>query len=199
LSATKLPRNSHNLILKDSLKCHPGNGASIRFWKDLWFGEEHLCTRYNRLFRLDLNEDCLLCERFNEGSSNWQRLRPITSGRTESKLHSFQSELAVVTLSSSYDSWKWNIRNDGSFSVASTQTHIDHYMLPSLTSTTTWIACLPRKVNIFLWRFNLDRLPHRLNLSKHGIKIGSIICPICNNNMESAEHIFFSCKMAAQI
>nr|GEX60866.1 RNA-directed DNA polymerase, eukaryota, reverse transcriptase zinc-binding domain protein [Tanacetum cinerariifolium] len=162
--------HSHNLIPKDTLKCHPGNGTSIRFWKDLWFGEELLCTRYNRLFRLDVNEDCFLSERFNEGGWNWQWLRPIIFGR-----------------------------NDVSFSVASTRTHIDHYMLPSLTSTTTWIACLPRKLNIFLWRFNLDRLSHRLNLSKHGIEIGFILCPTCNNNMESAEHIFFSCKMAAQI
>ncbi|GKA27514.1 RNA-directed DNA polymerase, eukaryota, reverse transcriptase zinc-binding domain protein [Tanacetum coccineum] len=123
--------HSDNLSPKDTLKCHPGNGASIRFWKDLW---------------------------------------PITSGRTESKLHSLQSELVVVTLSSSHDSWKWHIENDGSF-----------------------------PVNIFLWRFNLDRLPHRLNLSKHGIDIGFILCPICNNNMEPAEHIFFACEMAAQI
>ncbi|GJW30095.1 putative RNA-directed DNA polymerase, eukaryota, reverse transcriptase zinc-binding domain protein [Tanacetum coccineum] len=166
--------HSHNLIQTDTLKCHPRNGASIRFWKDLWFGEEPLCTRYNRLFRLDVNEDCLLIERLNEGSWNWQWLRPITFGRTESKLHSLQSELAVVTLSSSHDSWKWHIGNDGSFSVASTRTHIDHYMLPSLTSTTTWIACLPKK-------------------------IGSILYSIWSNNMESAEHIFFSCEMAAQI
>ncbi|GJY36090.1 RNA-directed DNA polymerase, eukaryota [Tanacetum coccineum] len=89
--------------------------------------------------------------------------------------------------------------SDGSFSVASTRTHIDHSMLQSLTSSTTWIACLPRKVNIFLWRFNLDRLPHRLNLSKHGIEIGSILCPICSNNMEFAEHIFFSYEMVDQI
>ncbi|GJX94717.1 RNA-directed DNA polymerase, eukaryota, reverse transcriptase zinc-binding domain protein [Tanacetum coccineum] len=163
--------HSHNLIPKDTLKCHPGNDASIHFWKDLWFGEEPLCTRYTRLFCLKVNEDCLLSERFNEGSWNWQWLRTITSGRTESKLHSLQSELAVVTLSSSHDLWKRHIGNDGSFSVASTRTHIDHYMIPLFTSTTTWIACLPRKVNIFLWRFNLDRLPHRLNLSKHGIEI----------------------------
>nr|GEV68229.1 RNA-directed DNA polymerase, eukaryota [Tanacetum cinerariifolium] len=139
---------------------------------DLWFGEEPLCTRYNRLFRLDVNEDCLLSERFNEGSRNWQWLRPITSGRTESKLHSLQSELDVVTLSSFHGSWKWHIGNDGSFSVASTRTHIDHYMLS---------------------------LSHRQNLSKHGIEIGSILCPICNNNMESAEQIFFSCEMVAQV
>ncbi|GKB99257.1 RNA-directed DNA polymerase, eukaryota, partial [Tanacetum coccineum] len=114
-------------------------------------------------------------------------------------LLNLQLELTEVTLSSSPDSWKWHIGNDGSFSVASTRTHIDHLMLPSLASSTTWTTCLPRKVNIFLWRFGLDRLPHRLNLSKHGIEIDSILCPVCHNHVESAEHIFFSCDVASQI
>nr|GEV23697.1 RNA-directed DNA polymerase, eukaryota [Tanacetum cinerariifolium] len=110
-----------------------------------------------------------------------------------------QVELVDVHLSSTQDSWKWHIGSDGSFTVVSTRTHIDLSMLPSLASSTTWIKCLPRKINIFLWRFNLDRLPHRLNLSKHGLDIDSIICPVCNLNVESADHVFFSCEMAAQV
>ncbi|GJW50908.1 hypothetical protein Tco_0092259 [Tanacetum coccineum] len=96
----------HSILSKDSLKCHLGNGTSIRFWKDLWLGDEPLCSRYNRLFRLDTNEDCLLSERYNEGSWNWQWLRPIASGRTESMLYSLLIDLAGVTLSSSPDLWK---------------------------------------------------------------------------------------------
>lgn len=113
-------------------------------------------------------------------------------------LHNLQLELTEVTLSSP-DSSKWHIGNDGSFTVASTRTDIDHLMLPSLASSTTWTACLTRKVKNFLWRFDLDRLPHRINLSKHGIEIHSILCPVCHKHMESAEHIFFSCDVASQI
>ncbi|GKD55254.1 RNA-directed DNA polymerase, eukaryota, reverse transcriptase zinc-binding domain protein [Tanacetum coccineum] len=191
--------HSQSILPKESLKCHPGNGSTIRFWKDLWLGDETLCSRYNRLFRLDINENCLISDRYNDGRWDWQWHRPIASGRTESMLQSLLSELVNVNLSSSADQWKWNIGSDGSFSVASTRTHIDHIMLPSLASSTTWLPCLPRKVNIFLWRFNLDRLPHRLNLSKHGIDIDSILCPICNKYMETAEHTFFSCEVSAQI
>ncbi|GKA54620.1 RNA-directed DNA polymerase, eukaryota, reverse transcriptase zinc-binding domain protein [Tanacetum coccineum] len=36
--------------------------------------------------------------------------------------------------------------------------------------STTWDKSLPRKVNIFMWRLLLDRLPHRLNLSYQGIE-----------------------------
>nr|GEV78578.1 RNA-directed DNA polymerase, eukaryota, reverse transcriptase zinc-binding domain protein [Tanacetum cinerariifolium] len=130
---------------------------------------------------------------------SWQWRRRIDSGRTETLFHTLQSELVDVTLSSSLDSWKWLLGNDGSFSVASIRSHIDHLMLPSLASSTTWNSCLPRKVNTFVWRFCLDRLPHRLNLSKHGIDIESILCPICNSNVESLDHMFFSCEVASQL
>ena len=86
--------HSHNLLPKDTLKCHLGCGSSIRFWKDLWLGDEPLCSRYNRLFRLDINENCLICDRYNEGNWAWQWQRPV-SGRTETLLHKLQSELAV--------------------------------------------------------------------------------------------------------
>nr|GEV73457.1 hypothetical protein [Tanacetum cinerariifolium] len=167
--------HSRYFLPKDVLMCHLGNGNKIRFWKDHWIGDEPLCSKYNRLYRLDLNENCLLSERY------------------------FEVGLAPVIISSSQDVWKWNLGSDGTFSVASTRTHIDLSLIPSSDISTTWIKDLTRKVNIFHWRFNLDRLPHRLNLSKHGLDIDSIICPVCNTHVESAELLFFSCDMASQI
>ncbi|GKC66528.1 hypothetical protein Tco_1099126 [Tanacetum coccineum] len=137
--------------------------ATSRVWSsivDLWLGNKPLCSRYNQLFHLDINENCLISNRYNARSWNWQWSRPIDSGRTASMLLNLQLELTEVTLSSSPVSYKWHIGNDGSFSVSSTRTHIDHLILPSLASLTRWTSCLPRKVNIFLWRFCLDRLPH---------------------------------------
>nr|GEV90079.1 zinc finger, CCHC-type [Tanacetum cinerariifolium] len=58
---------------------------------------------------------------------------------------------------------------------------------------------LPKKVNIFLWRLNLDRLPHRLNLSWRGLEIQSISCSVCSNDMESNDHGFYTCDVALHI
>ncbi|GJZ63625.1 small heat shock protein, chloroplastic [Tanacetum coccineum] len=49
--------------------------------------------------------------------------------------------------------------------------NIVFYSLPSLGVKTHWDKLLPRKVNIFMWRLKLDRLPHRFNLSSRGIDI----------------------------
>ncbi|GJU10674.1 hypothetical protein Tco_1133070 [Tanacetum coccineum] len=45
---------------------------------------------------------------------------------------------------------------------------IDQNILPTLAHATTWDKSIPRKVNVFMWRLFLDRLPHRLNLSSRG-------------------------------
>nr|GEU51236.1 RNA-directed DNA polymerase, eukaryota [Tanacetum cinerariifolium] len=189
--------HSRNLIPKDVLKV--GSGSTIRLWKDLWIGDQPLKDKYNRLFCLDLNEDCLINDRLIDGGWSWQWRRPITSGRFKSMLHSLLSEVQHTTLSSSLDRWSWSIDADGLFTVSSTRSYIDHHLLPSLNTGTRWNKCLPRKVNIFIWRLCLDRLPHRLILSRRGLDIESILCPICNQHVESNEHVFFSCDVALNV
>ncbi|GKC93766.1 RNA-directed DNA polymerase, eukaryota, reverse transcriptase zinc-binding domain protein, partial [Tanacetum coccineum] len=185
--------HSRNLIPNDALKCQIGCGSSIRFWKDLWIGDEPLCSRFNRLYRLDINENCTIRNKFVEGNWSWQWRRPVTSGRTEHMLNSLLYETQHLTLSSRPDTWKWSIGVDGLFAVGTTRAYYDQLLLPSLNIATRWNTCLPRKVNLFIWRLRLDKLPHRLNLSKRGLEIDFILCPICNNNVESNDHVFFSC------
>nr|GFC01985.1 RNA-directed DNA polymerase, eukaryota, reverse transcriptase zinc-binding domain protein [Tanacetum cinerariifolium] len=62
--------HSRNVISNDALKCQIGCGSSIRFWKDLWIGDEPLCSRFNRLYRMDINENCIIRDRFVKGNSS---------------------------------------------------------------------------------------------------------------------------------
>ncbi|GJZ00484.1 hypothetical protein Tco_0517913 [Tanacetum coccineum] len=104
--------HSCNLIPKDVLKCNVGSGSTIRLWKDLWIGDQPLKDRYNRLFRLDLNEDCLISDTLIDGGMSWQWRKPIASGRSESMLHSLLSKVQHTTLSSSPDRCLWSIDAD---------------------------------------------------------------------------------------
>ncbi|GJW39566.1 hypothetical protein Tco_0065411 [Tanacetum coccineum] len=54
-------------------------------------------------------------------------------------------------------------------------TRIDQNILPTLAHATTWDKSIPQKVNVFMWRLSLDRLPHRLNLSSRGMDISGIV------------------------
>ncbi|GJY81186.1 RNA-directed DNA polymerase, eukaryota, reverse transcriptase zinc-binding domain protein [Tanacetum coccineum] len=108
-------------------------------------------------------------------------------------------EISQVDISVDEDTCTWSLADDGIFSVRSSRHLIDSKLLPFIFPSTSWDNILPRKVNIFLWRLTLDRLPQRLNLSSRGIDILTISCSSCNGNVESADHIFFACDLAKDV
>ncbi|GJT34378.1 RNA-directed DNA polymerase, eukaryota, reverse transcriptase zinc-binding domain protein [Tanacetum coccineum] len=73
---------------------------------------------------------------------------------------------------------------------------IDNHVLATSSSPTRWSKILPIKVNVFLWRMFLDRLPTRSNLSNRGLDIPCTLCPNCGIGVESRNHLFFGCSMA---
>ncbi|GKB52080.1 RNA-directed DNA polymerase, eukaryota, reverse transcriptase zinc-binding domain protein [Tanacetum coccineum] len=163
-----------------------GCGSIIRFWKDLWIGDSPLYLRYNRLFRLEQDKDYLIIDRIHNSqwSLNWSRSDLGT--RNEAYLNDLINEISQVVISSNSDACYWSIDNNGVFTVGITRKHLDDHLLSSSATSTCWDKTLPRKVNIFLWRLKIDRLPHRLNLSTRGIEISDISCPSCSGSEPGA-------------
>ncbi|XP_022041729.2 uncharacterized protein LOC110944375 [Helianthus annuus] len=60
-----------------------------------------------------------------------------------------------------------------------------------------WCRWVPAKVNIHVWRAELDRLPTGEALLKRNILIEESECPFCGAEVESSEHLFISCSTAA--
>ncbi|GKB83800.1 RNA-directed DNA polymerase, eukaryota, reverse transcriptase zinc-binding domain protein [Tanacetum coccineum] len=55
------------------------------------------------------------------------------------------------------------------------------------------------KVNVFMWRLSLDKLATLVNLDRKGIDVASLLCPVCNEQVENVNHLFFSCEMARDL
>ncbi|GJR48263.1 RNA-directed DNA polymerase, eukaryota [Tanacetum coccineum] len=101
------------------------------------------------------------------------------------------NEIGQLNIDVNEDTCTWSLGPNGTFTVKDARYRIDQNILPTLAHATTWDKSIPRKVNVFMWRLSLDRLPHRLNLSSRGMDIPAISCPSCNANVESANHVFF--------
>ncbi|GJX62764.1 RNA-directed DNA polymerase, eukaryota, partial [Tanacetum coccineum] len=114
-------------------------------------------------------------------------------------LRDLLTEISLIDINVDEDSCVWSIAKDDIFTVGETHHIIDSMLLPSLVPLTSWYKVLPHKVNIFLWRLYLDRLPHRLNISSRGMDIQSISCPMCNCNVETSSHIFVECDIASEV
>ena len=187
------------MIPHGTFKIKVGDGSNAQFWKDTWLGDVPLEVCYNRLFRLDSHPNCFISDRFVNDSWQWSWSRKSLGGNNTTSLSLLLSDLHDFHLGSCPDFWHWNQDVDGRFTISGARRHIDDFLLPSLSSKTRWYKFLPRKVNIFLWRLLLDRLPTRLNLPFRGIEINSIIRPFCCVGVESRNHFFLACQTAKSI
>lgn len=177
--------HSSAIIPPDSLRFQVGCGTLLRFWKDTWFGNSPLYLRFNRVFRLEQDKDCLILDSNTNGQWCWNWFRSDLGVYNDAYLRDMLNEISQVDILSDSDTCVWSITHDIVFSVGVTRRYIDAHLLPSLDPPTTWDKSLFRKVNIFIWRLFLDRLSHRLNLSSRGIEILEIYFPSCNGNVES--------------
>ena len=45
----------------------------------------------------------------------------------------------------------------------------------------------------------LDKLPTRSNLSARGVDVPCVLCPVCDLEVESRNHLFFGCSLVSEL
>ncbi|GJR61323.1 putative RNA-directed DNA polymerase, eukaryota, reverse transcriptase zinc-binding domain protein, partial [Tanacetum coccineum] len=85
---------------------------------------------------------------------------------------------------------KWSLDASAGFSVASVLFLVGSYILDTDSEATRWNRNIPIKVNVFLSRLKLNKLPSRVNLDRRGIEVGLILCPSCLDDFETVNHHF---------
>ncbi|GJW97577.1 RNA-directed DNA polymerase, eukaryota, reverse transcriptase zinc-binding domain protein [Tanacetum coccineum] len=126
-------------------------------------------------------------------------LRAPRGGAELSQFEALQAVIGDVVLTYQCDSWKWSLDVSAGFSVASVRHYVDDHTLEVGLAATRWNKCIPIKDNVFLWRMALNKLPSRVNLHRKGIDVRSVLCPICQDDVESVNHILFTCDMAKDL
>nr|GEW34336.1 RNA-directed DNA polymerase, eukaryota [Tanacetum cinerariifolium] len=125
--------------------------------------------------------------------------RPPRGGAGIQQFEHMKEKVEGCILADMMDRWLWALEGSGEFTITSVRKMIDDFMLPEVSSKTRWIKAVPIKVNVHAWKVKLDGLPTRLNISRRGINIESILCPMCGKAVESTSHIFFTCQMSKEI
>ncbi|XP_071739668.1 uncharacterized protein [Rutidosis leptorrhynchoides] len=139
---------------------------------------------------------CFISSR-KKSAVSWNR--SDLGSRNEELLSEMLNVIGSINLSQANDSWSWDLGADQAYSVACTRSYIDEVLLPSVEPSTRWVKCIPRKINIHIWRLALGRLPTRLNLSRRCVEIQQIGCVLCSYNVESTDHVIFECHFALDI
>ncbi|GJW52228.1 RNA-directed DNA polymerase, eukaryota, reverse transcriptase zinc-binding domain protein [Tanacetum coccineum] len=206
----KIPWISWNSTLaskdKGGLAIHGDHGIDYSFYnhvrdQGVW---GRIVKSINTMHEKEIIPLSFLRKQVGNGMDYWNNgwdlrwSRPILRGTILHQLSVLSSTLDTVSLSDSEDIWTWSIGSP-SFSVKCTREHIDKSYLPDGGSETRWNRFLPKKINIFIWRALRDRLPTRWNLSRKGIDLDSLSCPICDSSIETLNHTLWFCSLATSI
>ncbi|KAK1374201.1 hypothetical protein POM88_030394 [Heracleum sosnowskyi] len=170
--------NGFNRALsKENFKWDIRNGNSAFFWEDLWIGREPLCICFGRLYNISKLK--LLVRDF---VNKWMLPTSIVHDLWSRPLRVWELE------ESPYSSALGRKFLHGEFNISST-----------VWSMFWKFKALP-KVLMFVWKLSHNVLTTKSFLiMRLGQCIGSALCPRCNKEEETQEHIFWSCELAVKI
>ncbi|KAF1874246.1 hypothetical protein Lal_00030279, partial [Lupinus albus] len=121
--------------------------------------------------------------------------------------NSLSNELKqVVLFRNKSDGWEWKFDKSKLYCVKSAYSSIPFSNLEPNFSTYPyqhlWKSKAPSKVISYAWRLFLDRIPTRDGLSRWGVSLiigGGASCTHCNDQLESSQHLFFSCSFSYRV
>ncbi|GKB49337.1 RNA-directed DNA polymerase, eukaryota, partial [Tanacetum coccineum] len=173
-----------------------GNGCNTRFWLDIWVLDCPLSIRFPRDRQRSLDKEVSVSVKMGANSIVDSFRRPIRDGVERQQWGDLSSILDTISLSSANDRWSCDVNGDDMFRVKDIRSSLDDIFLPSSALATRWVKYIPIKINIFIWRARLDRLPTRSNLANRGVVLDSLLCPICGSVPEDASHFLFQCGLS---
>ncbi|RVX21544.1 putative ribonuclease H protein [Vitis vinifera] len=179
-----------------------GDGERIRFWEDLWWGDQILKDQYPRLFRVVMDKNIPISSIL--GSSrpftwNFNFRRNLTDSEIED-LERLMHSLDCMNLSTSAsDARSWSLCSSGLFTVQIFLTALSQMLdsSPFFPTKFVWKSQVPFKVKAFIWlvahkKVNTNDL---LQLRRPHKAISPDICKLCMEQGESADHLFLHCSV----
>ncbi|RVW16209.1 Transposon TX1 uncharacterized 149 kDa protein [Vitis vinifera] len=179
-----------------------GNGDRIRFWEDLWRGDQPLGTQYPRLFRVVVDKNISISSVLGPSRPflwNLNFRRNLSDSEIED-LEGLMRSLDDLYLSPSVpDAKLWPLSSSGLFSVKSFFLALSQSSGSSqnFPSKFVWNSQVPFKVKSFVWlvahkKVNTNDM---LQVRRPYKALSPDICILCMKHGESADHLFLHCSL----
>nr|GEW37184.1 RNA-directed DNA polymerase, eukaryota, reverse transcriptase zinc-binding domain protein [Tanacetum cinerariifolium] len=162
----------------DYMRIKLGNGESTAFWDDNWIGGKVLKYSFPPIYALETEKEVTVNSKMSDTRLENSLRRSIRGSVEQVQFSELSDMLQSFSLMPYSDRWVWSLEGSAEFSVASIQNIIDDNRLLTVDTRTLWIKYVLIKVNVLAWKIKIEALSTRFNISRRGIDIDSILCPI---------------------
>lgn len=184
-----------------------GDGGDTCFWYDPWIPGGPLKDRFSRLFLIAENKKATVKERgwWDGGGAwkwgwAWRRQLFIWEGDPLAELYQLL-EVVIFSLNDT-DCWVWLEDTSGAYSVKSGYRLLQNSTLSQREPfySQVWSKLVHSKVESFVWKLSLDRVPTLVSLASRGVvPRQDLLCIACTNMVETASHLFFECDFSYKV
>ncbi|XP_071688945.1 uncharacterized protein [Rutidosis leptorrhynchoides] len=132
----------------------------------------------------------------------WEWARDPT-GRTMDELKEISNLIRGISINfNSQELCRWMFANNGVFTVKKLSSIINNKFLSNnsqVANATLRNNHVPKKIENFVCRALKKRIPVRIELDKRGIDLHSLRCPVCDDGLESVDHLLIECKFSLDV
>jgi len=172
------------------------DGSEIRFWEDKWLGGATLREQFPALYNIVRHKNDTIATVMETSPPNVSFRRDLVGPRLVA-WNALLERLQRIQLSQGSDVFRWNLHDNGTFSVDSMYRALIHSDVPVDSNKKIWTIKMPLKTKIFAWYLHKGVILTKDNLAKCNWQ-GSSQCCFCHQ-AETITHLFFQCKLARSI
>jgi hypothetical protein len=167
-----------------------GDGRSVRFWEDRWFGNCSLATQFWDLYIIADQKNVSIAEIWNGVELQISFRRGVTQRGMEDWL-TLVAIAESVNFTEDCDSIFWAFDSSSRFSVQSMYRTISYRGIRPVFTPILRDLNAPPRIHIFLWLLSDNKTLTRTNLAKRKY-LDDQSCLFCSEN-ETVHHLFFDC------
>nr|KAJ0200533.1 hypothetical protein LSAT_V11C600299780 [Lactuca sativa] len=95
--------------------------------------------------------------------------------------------------------FRFNWNSDGKYTVSTLKKLLESKApKPHSDVQINWSKVIPLKIRCFIWRVLMNRIPVAANLEVRGIKVETDMCPLCNKEKETCDHLLIRYEVAIE-
>ncbi|GJZ35440.1 RNA-directed DNA polymerase, eukaryota, reverse transcriptase zinc-binding domain protein [Tanacetum coccineum] len=150
------------------------NGVDILFWEDKWRGDNTFQSNFPIIYALETQKNISVPLKLSHDDLLCSFRRAPRAGAEELQYIQLVKIMEGITLFDSKDRWRWSLEGVASFKQS-------------------------LRFGISLNANSWTSYPTRLNSLKDAWIVKDLLCPLCEKNVESSSHIFFTCPISREI